>query len=567
MATSKQFRRSVNPESSKRGIPVAGLRGVRRVSFASGESSIRQNRNDREAAKTRSEWDAMTGPILKISRLALLTVVLAGIVGCTGSDPQHRREDRSAKSKPSTQPAVVSPTEGEWFQPCEFWYRTRLFGKDVGWEHTHIEPVRRDGTRELVVRFESVTRLQRAGTPIESRLTGHCRETPDGRLIAFEITMAQGESVMRTAGRRVGDRLIVTTGDGDQGRTMEIPCDPSVRGFFAVQGELLRRPMQPGERRSFQAFLPGLFQVGKVELTMPKGEANRRVESVTTLSDGGRLASELWIDKRGIIQRQEIPNLGLASILTTREVAEADTVGTLPDLITDVAIPVNRPAKELRRAKRVVYRIRARRRPPAEIFPISAVQRVEIVDDETIRLIVAVPGDEIAAAQEPSRASTAASRWVEADDPAIVECAEQIGKEHATPTERVRAILDFTASAIEDKDYTVGFASAKEVLASRRGDCTEHAVLAAALARALGIPARAVIGLVYHRGSFCFHMWNEFYIDGRWIEGDATQRAFPVGVDHIRITQSDLAGVDALGALLPALEVIGDLSIEIVDVE
>ena len=42
-------------------------------------------------------------------------------------------------------------------------------------------------------------------------------------------------------------------------------------------------------------------------------------------------------------------------------------------------------------------------------------------------------------------------------------------------------------------------ATAAEVARSREGDCTEHAVLLAALARARGIPARVAMGLVYVR--------------------------------------------------------------------
>ncbi|WP_460166536.1 transglutaminase-like domain-containing protein [Thermostilla marina] len=497
----------------------------------------------------------------------LCVLVLMSLVGCKRSEAERQLKDRSIAQGTSAQEKAALPAPGAWFEPCDLWYRTRLFGKDVGWEHTHVEPVRRDGKRELVVHIESVTKLQRAGTPVESRVTGFSRETPDGRLLAFEVAIDQGGSVMRTTGRRVGDRLLVTSGADQNERTIEIPCDSSVRGFFAIQGELLRRPLKAGERRMFHAFLPGLFQVGKIELTAEKAESGLRIENVTTLSDGARLTSELLVDNRGIIRRQTIPNLGLESILTTREQAEVQATGSLPDLITDVAVPVNAPEKPLRHARRAVYRISSRRKSPAEVFPVTGVQRVESIDNETVRLIVTFPPERITPQETPGSASTAASRWIEADDPKIVACAAQIAEENSTPTERVRAILEFTASTIEDKDYTVGFASAREVLESRRGDCTEHAVLAAALSRALGIPARVVVGLVYYQESFCFHMWNEFYVDGRWIEGDATQRAFPAGVDHIRITQSDLAGVDALGALLPALEVIGDLEIEIVEVE
>jgi transglutaminase-like putative cysteine protease len=72
----------------------------------------------------------------------------------------------------------------------------------------------------------------------------------------------------------------------------------------------------------------------------------------------------------------------------------------------------------------------------------------------------------------------------------------------------------------------VGYASAAEVLESRQGDCSEFAVLTAALCRAVGIPARVVVGIAYvqdfagHEG-FGGHAWTQAYVGDRWIGLDA----------------------------------------------
>jgi len=78
----------------------------------------------------------------------------------------------------------------------------------------------------------------------------------------------------------------------------------------------------------------------------------------------------------------------------------------------------------------------------------------------------------------------------------------------------------------------VGSASALGTIATRRGDCTEHAVLLTAMARALGIPARVVTGVVYaDRMSgasrvFVPHAWAQAWIDNRWISFDSALRRF-----------------------------------------
>jgi hypothetical protein len=70
------------------------------------------------------------------------------------------------------------------------------------------------------------------------------------------------------------------------------------------------------------------------------------------------------------------------------------------------------------------------------------------------------------------------------------------------------------------------FDIASRVADHRSGDCTEHAVLLAALARSVGLPAVVVIGTVFaHDGSTVGafgHAWTEIHRDGGWSLVDAT---------------------------------------------
>ena len=80
-------------------------------------------------------------------------------------------------------------------------------------------------------------------------------------------------------------------------------------------------------------------------------------------------------------------------------------------------------------------------------------------------------------------------------------------------------------ATLNAKDFSQAFASAAEVVDTHEGDCTEHAVLLAALCRARGIPARVAIGLVYMPATheFGYHMWTEVYI------GKRTKSPLPLG--------------------------------------
>ena len=93
--------------------------------------------------------------------------------------------------------------------------------------------------------------------------------------------------------------------------------------------------------------------------------------------------------------------------------------------------------------------------------------------------------------------------------------------------EAVSKIEAFVADYVDDKNLSVGYASAVEVAESRQGDCTEHAVLTAALCRAVGIPAQVVTGLAYVdewqtvQNGFGGHAWTQAYVGEKWVGLDA----------------------------------------------
>lgn len=98
-------------------------------------------------------------------------------------------------------------------------------------------------------------------------------------------------------------------------------------------------------------------------------------------------------------------------------------------------------------------------------------------------------------------------------------------KVESNPAEVGAKIEAFIANYITEPSYIHNFSFASTVAKSRSGDCTEYAVLSAALARALAIPARVVIGTIIVEDDSSVeaigHAWNEFWLDGYWRRIDA----------------------------------------------
>jgi Transglutaminase-like superfamily len=123
---------------------------------------------------------------------------------------------------------------------------------------------------------------------------------------------------------------------------------------------------------------------------------------------------------------------------------------------------------------------------------------------------------------------------IESDHPKILNLVEKIVTDADTPLEKAKKLMTWVHKNIE-KRPVLSLPSALATLMSKVGDCNEHAVLLAALARAAGIPARVEAGLVYLNGRFYYHAWNQLYI-GKWITADSTFGQLPADVTHIRFS-------------------------------
>ena len=95
--------------------------------------------------------------------------------------------------------------------------------------------------------------------------------------------------------------------------------------------------------------------------------------------------------------------------------------------------------------------------------------------------------------------------------------------------------------------------SALQVLERQRGDCNEHTMLFVALARAAGLPARPVAGLLYLDGRYCYHAWPEVYL-GDWVAVDPTFDQFPADAAHLRLAVGSLARQIELARLIGTLK-------------
>ncbi|HYR03030.1 MAG TPA: transglutaminase-like domain-containing protein, partial [Syntrophobacteria bacterium] len=151
------------------------------------------------------------------------------------------------------------------------------------------------------------------------------------------------------------------------------------------------------------------------------------------------------------------------------------------------------------------------------------------------------------------------SLLIQSDAPELKDQAAEILSLERDGLTAVKKISSWVYRQVE-KRPTLSIPSALEVWRQRAGDCNEHSVLFAALARAAGIPTRLAAGLLYAEGSFFYHAWNEVYL-GRWVAVDATLDQVPADPTHVRLV---LGGPDRQVELV---RVMGQVGIRVLDYE
>jgi transglutaminase-like putative cysteine protease len=152
----------------------------------------------------------------------------------------------------------------------------------------------------------------------------------------------------------------------------------------------------------------------------------------------------------------------------------------------------------------------------------------------------------------------APSPLVQFQDPAFAGLIQRMAlPPNLSRWELAKRVNAFVFDWITEKDFTVGFASALEVCHHPRGDCTEHGVLAVALLRRLGVPARGVTGWVGLGELLGLHFWVEVHLQDRWVPIDPTFDQVPASALRIKLGDTDLSDLGSVGWESAALAFTG----------
>ncbi len=538
-----------------------------------------------------------------LAALALLALVAAS--GCqrpsTGPTPGSTQTAGGRIAAPDSPPQVptAAPAASDTFPPpspdeaegragaVEIWESFAMSGGGgqsvrVGYSRTIVSQTAGPGAQE-VIRTSNFTRtvMERAGQTIQQDMQMISLDTPDGRLVAFETRMPSGSGQIVTTGAVRGSQLEMQIASPGRTERQSIPWQSEWGGLFAAEQSTRRQPLVPGEKRTVRGLVPmlnvpgdTLLAAGDYEMVELPSEPRRLLRVDAAVQMGPQtIHSTHWADERGETLKTIIPAVGQESIRTTKDDALRQSAGGKLDLLVSSTVPLAGELHNPQETKRVVYRARVKNGSITGLFAECPSQQVKLVDERTAEItVIAVRPNSTSSnltEEQPTLDHLAASSYIQSDDPAIVQMAASVAPGEADAWKLACALEKFVDGTIREKNFSQAFATAGEVARSLEGDCTEHAVLFAALCRARKIPARCAFGLVYYPPlkGFAFHMWNEVWTGDRWIPMDATLGLGGIAADHLKLGDTSLSGASPLAELLGVIPAFGRLELEVVKAE
>jgi len=404
----------------------------------------------------------------------------------------------------------------------------------------------------------------RFGVRVTAEETTTFVERGDGTPLRIETSSKTGPMRRRVSAKFEKGRIIVVSDVGGRKRRRVFRADAEALMPEALQ-RLTVKKLAAGEGFSFKTYNPalGFAEPIRVDVTL-LGPADvtvmgkrMRLTKVKAVTAKPPMTTFEFLDCSGEMWRSVEKTIGVVMERTTR----GDALGGKEERL-DVSGYVVRTNLVMtpdftKKLDELVLDVRHVSKPPEELFMQTPRQRVQ-KRPGSVRLVLKRLGDgeREKASAEALKPFLAPSPIIQSDAPAVKKLAAKAVAGVSEPAKKAKALERFVHDYIEESTYTVVYASALEVLKSRKGDCSEFAVLLAALARAEGLPSRLVFGLLGQGNAFVGHMWTEVYVDG-WLPLDATRPAETLSPTHlamVKLTSGDseeLArhGMNALAAM------------------
>ncbi len=393
--------------------------------------------------------------------------------------------------------------------------------------------------------------ISRAAVPVTMDMTETCIETTGGRPLGFEVVQELAAMTMKVAGTVDANgavNLTTTSMGAEQKSTLEWPSGAVMaEGLRLLQ---LKKGLKESSTYTAKVFSPGILQALEAQIRVgPKRNidllgrvvALTEVTTILNIPGAGEIVSTSYVDENLRTQKTIMPVAGMKIEMVACAKEFALSANEVFEVIDKVFLASPRPLDNISTASSITYILSPTPETDSLRIPANNNQKVQRLENGKVMVTV----EPVAAPAGTSFPYTGRdkvileamkpNRFLQSDRKEIIDLACRAVGDTKDAAEAAKKIESFVAKYIKKGSLSVGYATAVEVAASRQGDCSEFAVLTAAMCRAVGIPAQVAVGVVYVkewqnlRNCFGPHAWVQAYVGDKWIGLDAAFKS--VGLD------------------------------------
>lgn len=446
------------------------------------------------------------------------------------------------------------------------WYGLYMNGVKVGYSENELS-IAADGSVTVVE--AAIFKLQMSGVNQDMGIFSKRLYGADGGLLRIESRVDDISGTNTFEAVVHGDTMTLNTRVGGQSRSIELPRPKESLRDVVEQLELLGGDPKPGDTVEFNLFEPmyeleiaGRSVILGVEERFLEGVATKVFKIKTTLDTVG-IDSVSYVTEQGLTLEDHLAG-GIITMRLESEAVAKDVTYT-NDVIVSNAAHIEAPIAHARDLETLVLKLSG----PLEARHLfnDARQSITARGDHYVFVGRKRSAEDIESTALPIE-NEAVTKWIEpslfvqSGNPRLVNKAAEIIGDEKNALEISERLARWVYRNVRTT-YSARLTNALEVLENMEGDCTEHSMLFIGLARAAGLPAREVAGLVYAempRPGFYFHQWARVWV-GEWIDVDPTFDQPIADATHIKLAEGDLL------EQIKLLPVIGQLAVEVMEKE
>ena len=436
------------------------------------------------------------------------------------------------------EPANMSFSSIESPPERDSWMNIMQNGRKIGVSHT-IFLKRKNG---YILKETLYMRINTMGLVQDINLKTIGRLNPDFTLSSFDFDIRSGRFVFSAQGIVSGNVLSIKTHGLDSTGNFDIKITKRLYMAAGIMNALDASGIEPGNEVTFQVFDPATMASEPVKVRVIGHEEvlnmgiKKKAKKVAMIFKG--VTQVAWVGEHGEVIKEK-GLLGISLEKTTRDHAFFGLpFESSQDLTIIASVPSNVRINNADTLTRLEVEISGiiydhlhldggRQSLNGNLLIINKESLPDVSTDYGINGL-----------NEPQRNFLEPSPFIESDHPTIRNLVKKIVEADETPLKKTIKLVDWINKNIE-KRPVLSLPDALAVIENRAGDCNEHAVLLAALARAAEIPAKIEAGLVYLNGRFYYHAWNLLYL-GKWVTVDSLFGQIPADVTHIRFSSGAL---------------------------